>query len=286
VAHLPIVAMTANAMAGDREKVLEVGMNDHVAKPLNVVDMFATLARWIRPAPHRLGSVHRLGSAAIPAASPAAEGAKGQTGPAALAPDLATLPGIDARAGLSTTMGDEALYRRQLLKFLGSQANFPAAFAQALAAADHPTAERLAHTLRGVAGNIGAHALSESAATLEAACREQAATSRLAALSAAVEQSLSLVVQGLESLQSRAPGSHPGPGTGAAAEPAPIDALKRVRELLADADSAALEALESIPGHWAHGTRAEGLRALRRAADAYDFEGAVEHLDQLLAQLN
>jgi CheY-like chemotaxis protein len=49
-AQLPILAMTANAMAGDREKVLEAGMWDHIAKPLNVNDMFATIAKWIKPA--------------------------------------------------------------------------------------------------------------------------------------------------------------------------------------------------------------------------------------------
>jgi two-component system sensor histidine kinase/response regulator len=47
--HLPIIAMTANAMAGDKEKVLEAGMCDHIAKPLNVSAMFATMARWIQP---------------------------------------------------------------------------------------------------------------------------------------------------------------------------------------------------------------------------------------------
>jgi CheY-like chemotaxis protein len=47
---LPVIAMTANAMVGDREKVLAAGMNDHIAKPINVEEMFATLARWVRPA--------------------------------------------------------------------------------------------------------------------------------------------------------------------------------------------------------------------------------------------
>ena len=51
--ELPIIAMTANAMVGDREKVMEAGMNDHIAKPIKVVEMFATLARWIRPASAR-----------------------------------------------------------------------------------------------------------------------------------------------------------------------------------------------------------------------------------------
>jgi CheY-like chemotaxis protein len=47
---LPVIAMTANAMVGDREAVLAAGMNDHIAKPIKVEEMFATLARWVRPA--------------------------------------------------------------------------------------------------------------------------------------------------------------------------------------------------------------------------------------------
>ena len=46
---IPVIAMTANAMVGDREKVLAAGMNDHIVKPINIDDMFATLARWVRP---------------------------------------------------------------------------------------------------------------------------------------------------------------------------------------------------------------------------------------------
>jgi CheY-like chemotaxis protein len=51
--HLPVLAMTANAMASDQQKVLDAGMNDHIAKPLDVGVMFATMARWIQPAASR-----------------------------------------------------------------------------------------------------------------------------------------------------------------------------------------------------------------------------------------
>jgi CheY-like chemotaxis protein len=46
---LPIIAITANAMVGDREKALAAGMNDHIAKPINIAQMFATLERWVGP---------------------------------------------------------------------------------------------------------------------------------------------------------------------------------------------------------------------------------------------
>ncbi|MES2346200.1 MAG: response regulator, partial [Pseudomonadota bacterium] len=91
-AALPIIAMTANAMAGDRELALAAGMNDHISKPLNVAGMFATMARWIRPV-HRAAAV---GSAAIAAET------VGAAGPDALPAHLA---GIDQRAGLATSMG-------------------------------------------------------------------------------------------------------------------------------------------------------------------------------------
>jgi CheY-like chemotaxis protein len=78
-AQLPVIAMTANAMAGDREKVLEAGMWDHIAKPLNVNDMFATMARWIKPA-RAQPEVARSTPGSVPAvpAAPTAETAQAQ----------------------------------------------------------------------------------------------------------------------------------------------------------------------------------------------------------------
>src|SRR5579862_2583620 len=82
---LPVVAMTANAMVGDRDKALSAGMNDHVAKPINVEEMFATLARWIRPPA-------AAGAPPDPAAGEVRGGA------------LADLAGIDSRAGVAAMM--------------------------------------------------------------------------------------------------------------------------------------------------------------------------------------
>jgi len=71
---LPVIAMTANAMVGDREAVLAAGMNDHIAKPIVIDEMFATLAKWVKPT--------RSGAA-----------------------------GIDTRRGLDNVGGDDALYQ-------------------------------------------------------------------------------------------------------------------------------------------------------------------------------
>lgn len=141
---LPIIAMTANAMAGDREKVLASGMQDHIAKPVNVAEMYATLARWLRPAPGE-GQAGML-PAASNAHAASVDAAGGKPAP------LPALPMVDVRAGLATSMGDEKLYRRLLVKFRDGQQDFAAMFVQALMGGDATAPERLAHTLKGVAG--------------------------------------------------------------------------------------------------------------------------------------
>ena len=156
LASVPILAMTANVMAGEREKVIEVGMNDHIAKPLNVGEMFATISRWVCQAPEPLVPPERL----TPATSAVPEAIK----------DLSRLPGIDTRAGLAVSMGNVRLYRRLLCKFKAAEDSFAARFEAALVGSDPAAPERLAHTLKGTAGNIGALALQEAASLLETAC--------------------------------------------------------------------------------------------------------------------
>jgi signal transduction histidine kinase/DNA-binding response OmpR family regulator/HPt (histidine-containing phosphotransfer) domain-containing protein len=149
--ELPVLAMTANAMAGDREKVLEAGMNDHIAKPIDVNNMFRTMAKWITPSALAVGMEQR-DSAAV-------------TVPA--------LDGIDTVDGLARTQGNSALYLKLLRRVRLSQASFMAEFDAACAAGDWVQATRLAHTLKGVAGNIGAGSLQRACAGLESLAGKQ-----------------------------------------------------------------------------------------------------------------
>jgi PAS domain S-box-containing protein len=159
---LPIIAMTANAMAGDREKVFAAGMNDHIAKPIIVSEMFATLARWVRPA--------------VAAAS-------------------GGLPSIKSAAALAGVMGDEQLYRRLLGRFRDREAGFAARFGAACAARDMLTATRLAHDLKSESGTLGATAVREAAEALEHACANGAGSAVVDALFAAVVERLEAVSQ-------------------------------------------------------------------------------------------
>jgi PAS domain S-box-containing protein len=183
---LPVIAMTANAMAGDREKVLAAGMNDHIAKPIDVEQMFAVLARWVRPVqapPPPPPSVAPLPAPAVP-------------GPPA---DLASLPGIDSQAALAALRNDQRIYRRLLGRFLESQADFVPRFQAAREAADPTIAQRLAHDLKGVAGTAGATALAKAAAALEAACTQGAPAHEVAQSLEAVASLLEPVMSGLRS---------------------------------------------------------------------------------------
>ncbi|WP_457389649.1 response regulator [Roseateles sp. P5_E1] len=141
---LPIIAMTANAMLGDREKALAAGMSDHVAKPINVAHLYATLARWVRPrAPADNGSAAAVG--------------------------LPT-PGIDMAGALGRLGGDAALLRRALGGFAEKYRSFEQDFDAARNAGDAAAGRRLAHDLQSLAGTFGMDGLREAALRLERAC--------------------------------------------------------------------------------------------------------------------
>lgn len=154
--HIPIVAMTANAMLADKERCLAAGMVDFVTKPIEPDDLWATLIKWIKP---------RQTEASAPAAPQVT--AAPQVG---IPEDVA---GLDTMLGLKRVLGKTGLYLNMLRKFVAGQKNFPDLIEQALDAGDWATAERLAHTLKGVAGNIGASELQEEAGKLEAALKDR-----------------------------------------------------------------------------------------------------------------
>ena len=153
---LPIVAMTANAMQGDRDRCMAAGMNDHVAKPIEPEDLWKALLKWIR-------LKHPPTLAATPAATPPlAPGAE------ELPPEV---PGLDMATGLRRVLGRKPLYLSMLRKFADGQKTATAEIHKALVAMDWETAERLIHTLKGVSGSIGATAVQSRAETVETAIK-------------------------------------------------------------------------------------------------------------------
>ncbi len=156
-AALPIVAMTAHAMDYERVACLDAGMNDHLTKPVDPANLTRTLNRWIKPRRHAREDVPDV-SAPAPA-------------PAGGAPLPAALPPFDIDATLLRVNGNRTLLRKLIVRFGTEFAGGSAAIHTAIGERRMNDAERLAHTLTGVAKQLGATELAAAAGDYERAIR-------------------------------------------------------------------------------------------------------------------
>jgi signal transduction histidine kinase/DNA-binding response OmpR family regulator/HPt (histidine-containing phosphotransfer) domain-containing protein len=254
---LPVIAMTANAMAGDRDKALEVGMNDHVAKPIDVARLFEVLDHWIK-----VPQARQLQALDADASAPAPSGG------------LLDLPGFDHAAGLMRCGGNEDIYRKILAKFRDTQAESPQRIQAALEAGDLATAEREAHTLRGVAGNIGAEAVHTAVGVLEGAIKQGADP---AAALTALDQTLATLIESL----SMAPSSNGSTGETIATDSADLKPLLgQLEQLLKASDTEAETLVVQIESRLEDGELKSRLQRIAKHIDDYDFENALKLLGE------
>ena len=144
LAGLPVIAMTAHAFAGDRDKSKAAGMNDHVTKPFEPAQLFEVMLRWLRPAPGR-------------------EAARA---PATAAGSAAAGPLVDFELGMRRCLGRPELYRKILGRYLHQRAASGNEIRTALASGELEAGARAAHTLISTAAMVGAPALAELAREL------------------------------------------------------------------------------------------------------------------------
>jgi len=261
-AGLPIVAMTAHATVEERQKCTDAGMVGHVTKPVDPAVLYDVLARF-RPD----------GAAPPPAQSKAR-------------PSHAELPegeGLDTAQGLRRVAGNQALYVRLLRQFLDGHADAAGKIKTSLDSGERPVAERLAHTVKGVAGNLAAGPVQAAAGALEKAIRDGVEPALVETLRTRLADALDRLAAVLRPvLDARAAEAVP---ERRADEPATLDAaalrtlVKRWSRLLADCDASSLDDLDEESGPLRalfDGTAA--FDGFAKQVKAYDFESALAAL--------
>lgn len=183
-ALMPIVAMTANAMVGDREKCMQAGMNDHIAKPIDPKKLFSMLVKWIPAAKNKIKNDRML----IKLNKQELE---------------FNIPGLDSELGLRRVLGKKKLYLNLLRKYASGQKNIFVEMKDMLSRGDWYSAERLAHTLKGVSGTIGAVSIQDKAEILERALRKHTSFNLLNPLMKETSIMLDEIITHLENVLSK-----------------------------------------------------------------------------------
>ncbi|MES2884714.1 MAG: PAS domain-containing protein [Pseudomonadota bacterium] len=263
-ATLPLVAMTAHAMVEHREASRQAGFDAHLLKPIDRRELFDTLLRY-RP------------DAALLLRQPDSDSAsaRGMQDVVVAGSDLLV---FDHAGALSRLGGNQALLDRLLARFISDHAGAALQIVAALEAGDIARATREAHTLKGVAANLGASLLADSAATVEAGLRQQGSVPP-----AVLER---LRIQQQQTLRAMQPFTTAHAGS---APPGHIGAVRNIalllRDLLLAHDANAKDAYQALQQGLV-GPPSPALLRLRAAVENYEFEAAVMALQEVARDLN
>lgn len=261
----PIVAMTASAFDEDRQRCLAIGMNDHVAKPIDPLRLYEAVLRWLGTAAEGVGI-----------AAPDAGGVE----PVRMASALQVLrlqPGLDVDAGLAVLRNKPETYLRLLRRFCTSHRDDAAAMRTLWRSNDPQKAKLLAHTLKGVAGNLGLTEVRAHTELIESCLRGGSDSDGVMAAIAALETQLHSVCDLMVSVLDEA---SPAVQVHAAAPLSAEAADTLVRELGALLAADDLQALNLFQANmpalmWLLGAEYD---AFVRDMDAFAFDRALTHL--------
>ena len=265
--ELPILAMTANATVEDQKRTAEAGMNAHINKPINSRQLIEALITWIEP-----------GERPLPSA-PASEGEEDGTGTEL----LLELEDVDVAAGVARVGGSVASYRRLLAKFVDNQSDAAARVAGALESGDRTEAARIAHTLKGLGGTIGAAALQTIAGKLETTLNRDGGDAPVNLLED-TKRELDLVVKSIQTALVSDEQAAPPSGEAASAE----ELRRRLDELmkkLVEYDAEAEDLLAEISRSASGSPIEPALVEIQKRLGEYDFDGAAEILTNALPEL-
>ncbi|MEB3167073.1 MAG: response regulator [Cyanobacteriota bacterium] len=265
-ANLPLLAMTAHAMQQERERCLAVGMQDHISKPIDPQRLYDRLLHWS-------GRGGDQASTLLAAPPPASVGL--------------AIEGFDTERALERVGGNVRLYQRLLTSFVHTQADAPERLAAALAADQRTEAERIVHTIKGVAANLGATALADAAACLDAEILRGPAPDAL------VQQfghQLALAMTAIEAVLAQEQAPLPDSSTTGGSPPPPEhlsedqrQLLSRLRQLLTAADGEALDLLERNDAELRSILGQSGYNAFVASLQRFDFAAALHAVSAAIA---
>ena len=261
----PIIAMTAHALVEERQRCLDAGMNDHVSKPIDPDNLFSTLLRWVQPRPKQAAEQQ------VPV-------------PNIRVMDEVSLPeiaGVKIADGLNRVAGNRRLYRDLLGKFAAKQGDAAGQITTALDSGDLKLAERIAHTVKGVAGNLGIVEVQSVAQRLEKVLREGEGT--VTAVLVEFAGVMNTQVQTIEkALRDSAINYRPD-----AVQTLPFDgkvvavAIARLRTLLEASDGDAEESFRSLLEAVSGAVEKPYLDGLSASINDFDFDTALKKLDEI-----
>ncbi len=312
--NLPIIAMTANAMQQDKDKCAAAGMNAHVAKPIEPDDLYRVLLQWIAPKslqfskeeiPAKEIKIEPVKEIAIEpvkeiAIEPVKEIAIEPVKEVVIEPakevvikpvkkstahhdsDLPLIDGLDVKLGLKRVANKKALYLKILSKYVVNQENTSNELRTALDLADYETAERIAHSAKGVSGNIGASTLQKMAAQLE---KMISGNESIDAIKAKIEPFEIAQTEMIQALKAFLPPDPDEKVVELIDKSRTVEVLKRLSELLADDDCDAPDVFDDNIDLLREVLGSESFLAIKYAIKQFDFGIALELLTARVATL-
>ena len=271
---LPIIAMTANAMAADREASLQAGMNDHVGKPFDLDQLVATLLR------------HTARQGMIGAGKPAARSATTDELPMALL-GVAGAAGVELPLALRRIGGKTDVYERLLRCFVRDIEHLPGQLRAHLAQADTEATGRVLHDVKGLAGTLAIPALASAAEQAEqvflaGSASAVRAAEHIDALCHTVTAIRPLLMDLLSALQPAGKAQETSLGAVDAADPQILlAALGPLAALLRDCDMAATDAMSALKSDL-HGRFRDSLQPMDDAISELDFDRALHLCEELM----
>ncbi|MBU2552123.1 MAG: response regulator [Proteobacteria bacterium] len=259
---LPIIAMTANAMAGDRENCIAAGMNDYVSKPIKPAILYETLIRWIKP--DALSNISADSVVLSGADAPDSDH------------DFPALDGVDMRAGLANVNNDPTLYRKVLGNVYDRYRDVVARIRTLTDQGEIEEARRLLHTFKGVSGTMGAKGLQQLPSDLESGFPSPAL---MTSLTDEVTRVMTALGAWLREQDRERTAEVPDAGA-----PGPLDmdrldeVIGRLAELIEEGDSEAVELVGGFKDMLGPSRITDDILKLKSQIDNYEFDEARETL--------